>query len=141
MPEPDFDQLRQNLMQAGIAPRHAIRTTLELEEHFFDLKEELMSEGFSQRNAELEASRQLGSLAGIAELVTARSELLRWPFRYPRVGRIVLPIACALLLPISPLLVGVSYASTIVRWGAIVSLSAVITAGMFLAIQLSITLG
>lgn len=141
MPEPDFDGLRQTLLRAGVAHRHAKRTTLELEEHFADLREELMTEGFGRHRAEMEASRQLGSLDDIAELVAARSELRRWPLRYPRVGRIVLPIACVLLLPITPLIVGVGYASTIARWGAIVSLSAMITAGMFLAIQMSITLG
>ncbi len=141
MPEPDFDGLRQSLMQAGIAPRHARRTILELEEHFADLKEELMAQGFGRRRAEMEASRQLGSLEAIGEIVASRSELRCWPFRYPRVARIVLPIAYALLIPATPLIVGVGYAPVIARWGVIVSLSAIITAAMFWLIQVSISLG
>ena len=141
MPEPDFDGLRQHLLRGGVAPRHARRTIVELQDHFLDLKEDLTTKGFTPADAAAEASRQLGPLDAIAGLVTARPELRRWFYRYPRLGRVLLPIAYALLLPGTSLIAGASYAPVIVRWSAIVSLSAVITAGMFLAIQLSITLG
>ena len=141
MPDPDFDGLRQHLLDAGVAPRHAGRTILELKEHYADLQDELMRGGLARDEAELEASQQLGPLEAIADLVTARTELRRWTHRYPRIGRVVLPIAYALVLPMTPLIAGIGYAPAIARWGAIMSLSAVITAAMFLAIQLSITLG
>lgn len=141
MPEADFDALRQHLLHVGVAPRHARRTVIELQEHFTDLKEDLISEGFPANQAAVEASRQLGPLDEIAGLIADRPELRRWSYRYPRLGRVVLPVAYLVLLPGSSLVAGASYAPTIVRWGAILSLSAMITAGMFLAIQLSITLG
>lgn len=141
MPDPDFEGLRNRLLYAGIAPYHARRTILELQEHHADLQDELIRGGFEQCDAQIEASRQLGPLDVIADLVIARTELRRWTYRYPRIGRIVLPIACALVLPAAPLIAGIAYASAIARWSAIMSLSAMITAVMFLAIQMSITLG
>ena len=95
MPDPDFDRLRGQLLDAGIAPRHARRTLVELKEHFADLREDLMNEGFCEREAEAEASRQLGPLDTIAAMISARPELRRWTYRYPQIGRLVLPIAYA----------------------------------------------
>jgi len=141
MPEPDFDRLCDRLLDEGVAPRHARRTTQELREHYADLRAELIADGMAAALAERTASRQLGPLDDLARVISARPELRSWAYRYPRIGRVVLPIAWAAALPVTPLLAGIGYAPAIVRWGAIVSLSAVITAGMFLAIQLSITLG
>ena len=141
MPEPDFNRLREMLFDAGIAPRHTRRTVLELSEHYADLKEDLIRQGLDGRRAESEASRQLGPLDEIARVIRTRPELRCWAYRSPRIGRVVLPIAWAVALPVTPIVASIEYAPAIARWGAIVSLSAAITAAMFLILELSITLG
>ena len=141
MPDPDFAAFRRELLDAGIALRHVQRTAVELEEHYLDLKDDFERLGLDRDEAEARAARQLGNLDTIVASVVARPELRSWAYRYPRLGRVVLPVACALLLPVTPLIAGVNYAPAIARWSAIMSLSAVITAGMFLVIQLTITLG
>lgn len=141
MPEPDFDRLREMLYDAGIAPRHTRRTVLELSEHYTDLKDDLIRNGMDGAQAETEASSQLGPLEEIASAVRARPELRCWAYRYPRIGRVVLPLAWAATLPVTPLVASIEYAPAIARWGAIVSLSAAITAAMFLILELSISLG
>jgi hypothetical protein len=141
MPEPDFSAYRQRLLRCGVAPRHVRRSVSELNAHYLDLQTECLAAGHDLVDAQAAACNKLGSLDTIAALVTARPELRHWSYRYPRLGRVVLPIAYTLVLPIAPLMIGAGYAPAIARWSAILSLSAAITAGMFLAIQMSITLG
>lgn len=141
MPEPDFSAYRKRLLRCGVAPRHVHRSTAELSEHYCDLVAEFRAAGFARQTAQAAAADQLGSLDAIAAAVTARPELRHWSYRYPRLGRVLLPVAYTLVLPVAPLMAGAEYAPVIARWGAIVSLSAAITAGMFLALQLSITPG
>ena len=141
MREPDFPRLRERLLDAGVAPRHARRTVQELRDHYADLYRDLLAEGRGESAARDEAARQLGQLDAIAHIIEARPELRRWTLRHPRAGRVLLPVACVLMLPVSPLIAGVNYAPQIARWGMIVSASAVITAAILLAMQLSISLG
>ena len=141
MRSPDFGALRRDLVSVGVATGRARRAATELADHYADLHEELVAQGMSAETAEDVATERLGNLRVVVKAAAARTELRSWVYRYPRLGRIALPIACALALPIAPLAVGANYVPVIARWGAIFSLSAVITASMFLAIQLAITFG
>ena len=54
---------------------------------------------------------------------------------------VVITLAYLALLPTRPLFAGVARAPEIARWGACMMLGAVITAAMFLAMQISIVIG
>ena len=83
---------------------------------------------------------QLGSLDAVAESVKERKELRQWCYRYPLLGRTLLPLACLLVLPAVPIAVGAGYVPAIARWSAILSASAVVTAAIFFMMQMTIAL-
>lgn len=141
MHEIDLSQLRARLLRLGMAPRHVRRTVIELEDHFDDLVEQGMDNGLDRLAARKYAQSALGSLDDIADAVRAQPELRSWAFRFPRLASIVYPLTCLALLPAAPLFIGYAHANLIARWLACLFLSALITAGMFLFLQLAITLG
>lgn len=141
MPEPDFEELHRHLLSSGISPRFVRRTIVELRDHYDDLKLDIAEQGASPHETANMATEQLGKLDVIADHVKGRLELHRWSYRYPSIGRIALPIMCVAALPIAPFMVGANHAQVFIRWGAILALSALVTAGLFLAMQLSISLG
>ena len=141
MRSPDFTQLESRLLDLGIARRHASRLCGELDDHFCDLRDEYVQQGRNVERAIELATEQLGSLDAVVDSVRSRPELRSWWFRYPAVGRLALPVACVLALPAAPVIATAEYAPAIARWGVIISLSAVITAAIFLAMQISISLG
>jgi len=136
----DFSSLRKQLLRSGIAPRHVRRTIDELEDHYEDLVEQALSDGVSRMEAHSSASERLGQVSDIAMAVQAQPELRSWAFRFPRVAALVYPLTYLALLPAAPVFLGYAYASYVVRWVACLFLSALVTAGMFLFLQLAITL-
>lgn len=141
VPEPDFDALRSHLLEAGISPRFVRRTMTELRDHYDDIRHDIAQQGITEHETVRLATEQLGDLHVIAKHVRSRTELRRWSYRYPAIGRIALPLLCVAALPIAPFVVGANHAQALVRWGAILALSGLVTAGLFLAMQLSISLG
>lgn len=141
MPEQDFTSVRSRLLEAGVAPRHASRIAQELNDHYRDLCADFAAEGIDGAEAIDMASAQLGPLDAVIESVSRRPELRLWCYRYPRLGRIALPLAYMLALPAVPLAAGAGYVPALARWSAIMAASACITAATFLIMQMSITLG
>ena len=141
MPEPDFAELYRHLLNSGVSPAFVRRTIDELRDHYDDLKQENVLNGVPDHEAGFIASNQLGKLNVIAAQVESRAELRRWSYRYPSMGRLALPILYVAALPMVPIVASVNHAHTFVRWGAILILSALITASLFLAMQVSISLG
>lgn len=140
MPRPDFSGLRSQLIRRGVAPRHINRTLLELEDHFDDLKDEALQQGYLGASAQQLAATWLGDVDLLAQEVAARPELKTWLYRYPKFARLVLPLAYLVLLPTVPIFIGVSRASAIARWSASMMLGAAITATIFLVLQISIAI-
>ena len=138
MREPDFEALQYRLLTAGVAPRHARRAAIELQQHFLDLQDEFIASGYNGEEAASAAAETLGPLDTIGDLIASQPAHRHWSYRYPMLGRLVLPVVYVVALPIAPT---AACANLIARWSLIASLSAMITAGMFLAIQMSITLG
>ena len=62
-----FDELRERLLHAGIAPRHVRRYVGELRDHFDDLVREETANGASRNAAETKARTRLGSDDDLAE--------------------------------------------------------------------------
>lgn len=92
-----FDQLRERLLRAGIAPRHVRRYVAELRDHFDDLVREETATGVARSVAETKARTRLGSDNDLAETMLARTDLRSLMARYPwavfGVGPVVLVLA------------------------------------------------
>ena len=97
MPQSRFDELRERLLHAGIAPRHVRRYIAELRDHFDDLVREETANGASRNAAEAKARTRLGNDNDLAETMLARPDLRSLMARYPwavfGVGPVVLVLA------------------------------------------------
>lgn len=91
-----FENVREQLLRAGIAPRHARRYVTELREHLADLVAQERAAGLDQAAAEQRARSLLGSDAQLAQtmLRTARRSLAA---RAPWSVFAVLPVALLVL--------------------------------------------
>jgi len=141
MPENEktgFNALKDELLGAGVAPRHVRRIVTELEDHAEDLRREARENGMHDRDAGDFAMQRIGDQRQIAHQMLASADLRAWVYRYPRVARVWLPVAYALLLPAFPVFAGIANPGIVLRWGAALMLGAGITAGMMLALQLAI---
>jgi hypothetical protein len=78
-----FDELRERLLRAGIAPRHVRRYLGELRDHFEDLVREETANGVSRSAAEAKARARLGNNDDLAEVMLARPDLRSVMARYP----------------------------------------------------------
>lgn len=83
MSKPRFDQLRERLLRAGIAPSHVQRYVRELRDHYHDLYEAECAQGRQPLAAEQAARSKLGSDDVLAESVLAQPELHSIAARYP----------------------------------------------------------
>jgi hypothetical protein len=139
MPRACLGQLRDELLRSGIAPAHVQRTLTELDEHLDDLVEAALADGKDPAAAESTALKTLGDLLLVSEAMQQRPELKGWAWHYPRLARVVYPLACIAALPALPVLAGVQHASSIARWTACLLVGGFVTAFMFLVLQLSIS--
>ncbi len=140
MPSADFDDLTARLMRAGVASRIVRRAVTELQAHYDDLVDEATARGMSRSEAESLAADRLGSADDLVAGFERQPELQTWTRRNPRLALVCLPLACAVLLPVSPLMRGRAYAPVVARWGACLLLSGAVTAAMLLAMQLTLVL-
>lgn len=136
----DRRRLRRELSGAGIAPRHVRRTIEELQDHYDDVVEQELEDGADRLTACRHAVERLGQVDDIVAAVRARPELQSWAFRFPRLAALVYPLTFVALLPAAPVFIAYANASLVVRWTTCLFLSALVTAGLFLLLQLAITL-
>ncbi len=136
----DLSGLRKELIRCGIAPRHVRRTVSELSDHYDDLVEEALQDGASRIEAHAHANRKIGEVADIGAAVRARPELQSWAYKFPRVAAVVYPLTFVALLPAAPVFLGYAYGNYVARWVACLLVSGLVTATMFLVLQLAITL-
>lgn len=141
MPRPKYTNLRNSLLRSGIAPGHVHRTLTELNDHYEDLVEAAIEDGFQPDEADARALRKLGEFEEIAEAMNDQPRLKSWAWHYPRLALLLYPLACVAALPVVPVIAGVQHAPSLVRWATCLFLGGLVTAGMFLVLQLSITLG
>jgi hypothetical protein len=78
-----FDELRERLLRAGVAPRHARRYLSELRDHMSDLKDEEKNVGRSLVDAEAAALARLGSIDALAEAMIEQRQFQSWSARAP----------------------------------------------------------
>lgn len=91
MREQRFAATGEELLRAGVAPRHVRRILFELDGHMDDLVEELASGELSAEEVEAEASRRL-HVAAVVEAARQRTELHSWMRRWPAAAFTVLPL-------------------------------------------------
>lgn len=112
MHEARFAGIAEQLLRAGVAPRHVRRTVFELSAHFSDLLDELRAHGCDEQEAASAAAARLGAEAIVSE-VLARPELRSWMRRRPLVAFALLPLAAyagLFVIGIVVLLVGIALA-------------------------------
>jgi hypothetical protein len=113
----DFDSLREQLLRAGIAPRHVRRTLAELRHHHEDLVSEERGHGVIGAAADAAARERLGSDDALAAAVLAKPGLRSMTARLPWLVFAILPpvtaLLASLLLVIAILLVGVKSGAVI----------------------------
>jgi hypothetical protein len=82
MPKP-FDELRERLLRAGIAPRYVRRYLSELADHLADMRAEEERSGRSRAEAERAALIRLGGIDELARAMIDQPQFQSWSARAP----------------------------------------------------------
>ena len=96
MPKP-FNELRERLLWAGVAPRHVKRYLKELTDHLTDLRAEEERAGRTRQDAEAAALARLGSVDDLTNAMIRRRQFQSWSVRAPWATFGILPMALGLL--------------------------------------------
>jgi hypothetical protein len=78
-----FDEIREQLLRAGVAPRHVRRYLNELSDHLADLRAEEERGGRSRLEADAAALARLGGVDGLAKAMIERRQFQSWSARAP----------------------------------------------------------
>jgi hypothetical protein len=78
-----FNELRERLLRAGVAPRHVRRYLTELADHLADLRAEEERAGLSRTDAESAALHRLGSTDDLANAMIEQRQFQSWCVRAP----------------------------------------------------------
>src|SRR5216683_134184 len=78
-----FNELRERLLRAGIAPRHVRRYLTELADHLADLRAEEERAGRSRADAESAALIRLGGMDDLAKAMIEQRQFQSWCARAP----------------------------------------------------------
>ena len=140
MPELNLTKLQNDLLRAGVSPRHVRRTVNELSDHYEDLVDNALADGAAAGDAQRRAQDEIGDMREVALAMRANPDFRSWAFRYPYLALLVYPLTCIVLLPAVPVMAGVAHAGFLARWAACIIISGFVTASIFLMLQLSILL-
>jgi hypothetical protein len=78
-----FNELRERLLRAGVAPRHARRYIAELSDHLADLTAEAVRAGRGRADAESLALARLGGMDHLADAMIQQRQFQSWCARAP----------------------------------------------------------
>jgi hypothetical protein len=78
-----FNELRERLLRAGVAPRHVRRYLTELADHLADLRAEEERAGRSQADAESAAVIRLGGVDDLTKAMIGQRQFQSWCDRAP----------------------------------------------------------
>lgn len=137
MPSPKLTALKTSLRAGGVSPAYIGRLLAELDDHYADLEREERATGREPAVAAVEALRRLGQQDAIAAEVLAKPELRSWPERWPWFVSLLRPVLLLLLLPALPVLACAGRGPAIARWSISISLAALLTGGLLLAMARS----
>ena len=116
MPDGRFESLRLELLRSGVAPVYVERTIIELGEHYDDLENAGLAAGLGAEEAARAARDTLGNERQIAAAVLARTELLTFSTRWPRLAHYLQSAATIGTLPGLPLLYCIEHRPELTRW-------------------------
>ena len=139
MPE-QFEALRLELRQRGVAPLYVERTVVELTAHLADLESAARAAGLSDAEAERVARATIGDDRAIAAAILGRPELLAWSTRYPRVAYCLQSAATIGTLPGLPLVFCIEHRPELARWVASLGIAVTIVGGLMAALNALIVL-
>lgn len=108
-----FDELRERLLRAGIAPRHVRRYLAELRDHLDDLVREEIAGGATPNAAEEAAQARIGSDDALTAVMLARPGLRSVTARFPWVVFGFGPVLMLALVVVAAILIE----GGIVLWG------------------------
>lgn len=111
MADPRFDELRESLLEAGVAERKVRRAVMEIESHFQQLIEEECERGASASDARIKAHVLLGTNEVLVRSYAARPELCTWARRWPAIWFMVLPLIAYIGICAATLLAGFAIAN------------------------------
>ena len=78
-----FNELRERLLRAGVAPRYVRRYLTELTDHLADLRAEEERAGRSRADAEAAALVRLGGMDDLAKAMIEQRQFQSWCVRAP----------------------------------------------------------
>ena len=87
-----FNELRERLLHAGVAPRHVERYLTELAEHYADLAAAEQAAGLTPIDAQASARIRLGSADGLANAIIRQTNLQSLPSRAPLAVFVAAPL-------------------------------------------------
>jgi hypothetical protein len=93
-----FENVRERLLRAGIAPRHARRYATELREHLADLVEQERASGHDAKQAQLRAVALMGNDAQLAQAMIDKGAPRSLAVRAPWAIFAMLPVMILLAL-------------------------------------------
>ena len=137
MPSPKLTALKTSLRAGGVSPAYISRLLAELDDHYADLEREERATGREPAVASVEALRRRGQQDAIAAEVLVKPELRSWPERWPWFVSLLRPVLLLLLLPALPVLACAGRGPAIARWSVSISLAALLTGGLLLAMARS----
>jgi hypothetical protein len=130
MRDAQFESLRLELLESGVAPAYVERTILELGEHYADLESAAREAGLGADEAARVALASIGTERAIAAAVLSRPELLSFRTRHPRVAQCLNSAASIGTLPGLPLLFCIEHRPELARWGAALGAAATLMGGV-----------
>jgi hypothetical protein len=113
-----LESLRLELLRGGVNPLYVDRTIVELGEHYADLESAALAAGQTPADAARSAAAALGNPSELAAAILARSELLSFSTRWPRVAQCLQSAAAIGTLPGLPLLYCLEHRPELARWSA-----------------------
>lgn len=91
MSEINWQKLKFDMIENGIAPKYVRRTILELSSHYAELKNRALNEGLSELAAGERARKELGDEETLMEEIMSKPELRSLLARYPRLSFLFVP--------------------------------------------------
>ncbi|MEM1174526.1 MAG: hypothetical protein AAGI27_06910 [Pseudomonadota bacterium] len=139
MLRPDFVRFREELKASGVSAGVIQRMVAELEDHYDDLVHAHRGRGLDVTASRKLAVTELGDLSGVSQIAAEISELRGFMARHPLLAGCAAPLISVghrlQAIDVDPL------AERAARWMTGAVISGVVTAAMFLSLQLAIALG
>jgi hypothetical protein len=140
MPDAPFESLRLELLRSGVAPLYVERTIVELGEHYDDLESAGLAAGLGAEEAARTARATLGNERLIAAAVLARTELLTFRTRWPRLALYLQSAATISTLPGLPLLYCIEHRPELARWSVALGIATTLMGSMLTVLNWLIVL-